>query len=213
MKLISVHSPKAGGTSISSALAEVFGSSFATDYSEDPANPLSPRNIDPSRYFSRRRKLSDGINCLHGHFHPGQFDLNDTFLFTILREPVDNIISIYFFWKTLPSQGQPLHDYFLKEELDIFEMASLSLLRQLYSNTYFGSFDMSRFDLIGCHDDRACALSELASRTGIPVDSSVRVNVTTESVEREEFVADAAQIQKLRSILEEDIRFYERYCG
>jgi hypothetical protein len=47
MKIISVHAPKAGGTSISSALSNAFGPEFAMDYSEDPADPRSPRNIDP----------------------------------------------------------------------------------------------------------------------------------------------------------------------
>src|SRR5437868_9585637 len=152
MKIISVHAPKAGGTSISHILASAFASAFLTDYAEDPADPRSPRNIDPDSYFSRKRVLPDGVRCLHGHFHPGQFDLSDdVFLFTLLRHPLDNIISIYFFWKTLSSQGQPLHDYFSSRQLDILDMARLPLLRHLYSRTYFGSFDMSRFNLIGCH--------------------------------------------------------------
>lgn len=143
----------------------------------------------------------------------GQFDLTGTFLFTLLRNPLENIVSIYFFWKSLPSQGQPLHDYFLREGLDIFEMASLPLLRQLYSNTYFGSFDMSRFDLIGRHEDRGPALNELGRRLGVQIADNVRVNITAPSVQRSELLADEIRMRKLRSILEDDIRFYERYCG
>ena len=134
------------------------------------------------------------------------------FLFTVLRHPIDNILSIYFFWKSLPTQGQPLHDYFLREQLDIFEMAKLPLLRLLYSNTYFGSFDMSRFDLIGRHEDRAAALNHLGRRIGLEIDDKVRVNVTKPSIERNEFLADSARMRRLRSIVAEDIRFYERYC-
>ena len=211
MKIISVHAPKAGGTSISSALSNAFGPEFATDYSEDPADPRSPRNIDPDVYFSRRRVLPEGIRCLHGHFHPAQFDLTGVFLFTLLRHPLENIVSIYFYWKELPSQGQPLHDYFLSRELSIFEMANLPLLRRLYSQTYFGAFEMSRFDLIGRHDMRDEALGELGSATGVEIDTSLRVNVTSPSAEREALLADAAQMRRLSDILADDIRFYERY--
>jgi len=213
MKIISVHAPKAGGTSILKALSNAFGDKFEADNSDDPADPRSQRNIDPDSYFSRRRTLRHGIRCLHGHFHPGQFDLAGAYLFTLLRHPVENIISIYYFWKELPPQGQPLHDYFLSRELDIFEMASLPLLKRLYSQTYFGSFDMSRFDLIGRHDRRGEALRKLGTDTGAPIDASLRVNVTRPSPEREALMADSTAIRRLGAILQDDIRFYELYCG
>ena len=212
LKIISVHTPKTGGTSIKSALANAFGSAFDVDYSEDPANPTSPRQLDPGGYFSRRRRLRNGIRCLHGHFHPGQFDLDDTFLFTLLRHPVDNIISIYFFWRDLPSQGQPLHDFFLTNRLDIFQMARLPLLRHLYSETYFGGFDMARFDLVRRHEDRADALRKLSTVTGVQIDASVHENATTISAEREQLLADRVRMQALNKILEDDVRFYERVC-
>ena len=157
--------------------------------------------------------MPDDVRCLHGHFHPGQFNLADTFLFTLLRHPVDNIVSIYFFWKMLPSQGQPLHDLFLARGMSILQMASLPLLQYLYSGTYFGSFDMGRFGLIGRHEDRAAALGKLSEVSGIRIDDDVRVNVTAASVERERMLADKAQMGQLHDLLAEDIRFYERWCG
>lgn len=157
--------------------------------------------------------MPTGIRCLHGHFHPGQFNLEHTFLFTLLRHPVDNIVSIYFFWKALPPQGQPLHDYFLTRSLDILAMARLPLLRHLYSRTYFGRFDMGRFDLVGRHEDRATALKTLSQVAGVPIDSSVSVNVTSATAERKELLANRSRMQQLHDILEEDIRFYEKYCA
>lgn len=213
MKILSVHTPKAGGTSVSRALSDAFGDEYFTDYSEDPADPRSPRNLDPEAFFSRNRQLPQGAACLHGHYHPGQFNLESTFLFTLLRHPVDNIVSIYFFWKTLPPQGQPLHDYFLSQGLDIIALAKLPLLRYLYSQTYFGGFDMSRFDLIGRHDERELALHELARVTGRKIDASVYVNATQESVERAELIENSSITRALEHILEDDIRFYDRFCG
>ena len=211
LKLISVHTPKAGGTSLSTALSKALGDAFQTDYQDDPADPTSERNIASGRYFSRMRRLPDGVSCIHGHFHPGQFHPGEGLLFTVLRHPVDNIISIYFFWKSLQSQGQPLHDYFLKNRLNIVEMAQLPLLRYLYSQTYFGGFDMGRFDLIGRHEDRASAFERLSRLTGIDLDVSLHENVTLPDQGRQVLLEDHSTIQKLHNILADDIRFYERF--
>lgn len=213
MKLISVHAPKAGGTSIGRSLQKAFGSGYRGENSDDPASPLSERNLHPARYFSRNRILPLEVNCIHGHFHPGQFNVEEkTFLFTMLRHPVSNIISIYTFWKTLESQGQPLHDYFLREQLDIIETARLPLLRWLYSQTYFGGFDMGRFDMIGRHEDRGTDLLRLGTLLGLTIDGNEYSNSTPLSHERDELLADHALLRRLHIILADDIRFYESCC-
>jgi hypothetical protein len=38
---------------------------------------------------------------------------------TFLRHPVDNLISIYFFWRALPEPGHALHARFLRERPSI----------------------------------------------------------------------------------------------
>ena len=96
--LVSVHVPKAGGVSMTRMLRNAFGEAFQIDYAENPANPLSPRMLDPIGYMSRKQTIPEGVQCLHGHFHPAKyaFDVR-AFLFTLLRHPVDNMISIFFF--------------------------------------------------------------------------------------------------------------------
>lgn len=214
MKLISVHTPKAGGTSTAHSLRSTFGRSFLGETEDDPANPGSERNINPKRYFSRNRDLPPGIKCIHGHFHPGQFNLkDDIFLFTILRHPIENIISIYCFWKSLPPQGSLVHDYFLKEKLSIVDMACLPLIRWLYSHTYFGDFDMGRFNLIGCHENREKALQDLAAQMGLALDTEKHENRGPINEERRAIMSDHVTIRRLNSILSDDIRFYEVFCS
>ncbi|PTQ09124.1 hypothetical protein CLG96_14810 [Sphingomonas oleivorans] len=159
------------------------------------------------------RRLPEEVSCLHGHFHPGQFALDDSLLFTLLRHPVDNIISIFFFWKKLPSQEQPLHDYFLQNRLDIIKMAQLPLFSYLYSQTYFGGFDMGRFDLIGRHEERDYAFNRLSRLIGVDLDISIRENVTTPDEARQALLEDGFLIQELRNILADDIQFYEKFTG
>ena len=211
-KLISVHTPKAGGTSLSKILSEAFGAAYLGDYKDDPADPLSERNINPSAYFARNRMLPDGVDCIHGHFHPGQFRADDVFLFTILRHPIDNIVSIYSFWKAHTDSTSALHAYFLAKKLSVLEMAQLPLLCFLYSASYFGGFDMARFDLIGRHECRRDALAALGERMGIALDATAHENATPPSSEREELLSDERLRTALKDILAEDIRFYERYA-
>jgi hypothetical protein len=213
MKIISVHTPKAGGSSVSKILQNAFGEAFLGDYNDDPTDPLSERNIDPERFFARKRQFPAGIQCIHGHFHPGQFDTDGAFLFTLLRHPVDNMISIYSFWKSWPGTRTALHSYVIENDLNVLEAARLPLLRWLYSQSYFGSFDMSRFDLIGRHEDRAAALARLSAQTGIPADAATYENVTPPSAEREAIYADSALMERLEDLLADDIRFYERHAA
>lgn len=159
------------------------------------------------------RRLPQEVSCLHGHFHPGQFALDDSLLFTLLRHPVHNIISIFFFWQALPSQGQALHDYFLRKRFNIIEMAQLPALRYLYSKTYFGGFDMGRFDLIGRHEDRHTAFFRLSRLIGVNLDTSIHENVTVSNEGRHALLNDDFTMQKLRNILAEDIRFYDKFAG
>lgn len=211
-KFISVHTPKASGTSIIAGLRNIFGDLLEIDNSDDPASPLSQRVIDPCAYFGRNRKLGEHTACLHGHFHPGQFDLDGVSLFTMLRHPIDNIVSIYFFWKTCPPHGNPLHDYFITHELSLIDMAKLPALRHLYSERYFGGFDMDKFSVVGSYEDRPEYFRSLKDKLGLELDSSIEVNVTVPDNDRDYVLSDHKLIKTLRDILKEDMLFYERHA-
>jgi hypothetical protein len=213
-RLISVHVAKAGGSSLLLALQNLYGAACRADYAENPADPRSPRWLDPIGYTARRETLSGDIHCVHGHFHPGKYDApKDTVLATILRHPIDNIISIFAYWKTLPPGNDPLHDYFLANRLTLLQTARLPLLRRLFCETYFGGFDMARFDVIGRHETRADALARISTLIGGRIDESVQENVTPPDPERQALESDPALRHQLEDILADDLKFYERHAG
>lgn len=213
MQLFSVHVAKAGGTALRDAFRNAFGEGFLADYADDPANPLSPRNLDPGRHLAARCQAPQEVRCVHGHFHPAKYAIGpDDYLFTLLREPVDNLLSIYFFWKTLPRSASPLHCYFLDNDLSLTETARLPTLRWLFSRTYFGGFDMARFNLVGRHEARAEALSRLSADIGVTIGRSGRVNETPPSPERDAAAGDTRLRSLLGNILSDDIRFYEAHA-
>lgn len=213
VRLISVHVAKAGGSSTRELLRGAFGSHFREDYGDNPADPLSRRLLDPVGYARLKLVMPDDTLCIHGHFHPAKYDIaDDTFLFTMLRHPVDNIMSIFWFWKTFSVGTEPLHSYFLTQKLSIVEAAQLPILRRLFSETYFGGFDMGRFDLIGRHEAREDTLIALSQGIGTSLDLAIRENITPDSDERLEMVENLMLRRQLEDILVDDVRFYERYA-
>ena len=211
--LISVHVAKAGGSSTRRVLEKAYGASFMADYADNPSNPESQRVLDPIGYMNRRASVPDGVYCVHGHFHPGKYIIGkETILATILRHPVDNIISIFSFWRANVDRYDALHKYFLRSHLTVIQMAQLPLLKNLYSETYFGGFNMSRFDIIGRHEKRDEALHELALITNTTLDTSIYDNKTPPDKEREDIANNVDIRRQLTDILAEDINFYERYA-
>jgi hypothetical protein len=153
--------------------------------------------------------LPRGARAVHGHFRPHRYDcFKEAFRLTFLREPVDNLISIYCYWKSCPEHGNHVHSRFLAEQPSIFEFATYGGLQTLASETYFGGYDMGRFDFIGFHETRAQDLPELASLLGLPLGEDVHENRTSGN-ERQELASNPQIIAHLKTCLSKDINFYE----
>nr|WP_156886323.1 hypothetical protein [Pseudomonas alcaliphila] len=214
--IISVHTPKVAGSTFLEQLRSVFGdANLLLDYSDDPADISSRWNIDPESY-SLDPIVSIAPYCVvHGHFHPGKYSkIDDAFRLTFLRHPVDNVISIFRFWSANPSEmwGSPLFRYFKENNLSVHRLAMLPAIRFLYSKTYFGGFDMRRFDFVGDYSEYPSELQRLGGRLGVTFDSALRLNVTP-AIKEGVLNLAPADICSLSDILAEDILFYEQYAG
>jgi hypothetical protein len=106
----------------------------------------------------------------------------------------------------------PAFRYFKERALSVQRFAMLPTIRFLYSTTYFGGFDMSRFDFIGDYCDYTRELQRLGVQLGVEFDLSLKVNITPGTVS-DDPRSDASEIAALTEILAEDIKFYEQYAG
>ena len=218
LALISVHFPKAGGAALRRVFTEAIGESrLLADYGDDPADPASPRWIHPDWYMAHRPTSITPFVAVHGHFPIVKYDLiGDGLRVVLLREPVENVISIYYFWKHLAAQPFEAHgvfSFFKTQGLTLLETAAIPALRRLMSQTYFGDYDMSRFDIIGDFAKRDEYLAAVARRLNVKLGSDIVENVTPHSRERQEVLADRRIMNRLRDLLLDDVRFYERYVG
>ncbi len=102
---------QAAGTATANLLRRAFEGSLMFDHADPPADPPSIRNVDPHRFSRRPAALAGDILAAHGHFHPAKSgDVEGTWV-TVLRHPVDTIVSLYWFWLSYESDS-PLHPYF-----------------------------------------------------------------------------------------------------
>jgi len=215
--IVSVHAPKAAGTTLLALFRGAYGdSAVVEDYDDDPARPAASSHLDPCGWNAARpRHLPDGARVVHGHFPARKYDLVDDVLrVTFLRHPVDNLVSIYCYWRRIPRQESALHRYFLDRGLGLLDMARLPLLRWLYSRTYFGGFDMARMDFVGCHENRERDLARLGALLGKPFDNALHLNATEpegDDEERRSLLADSRMMAKLADIVAEDVDFFERH--
>jgi SAM-dependent methyltransferase len=199
-RIVSVHFPKAAGSSLYTQFSTLLGDELALEWTHDPLTPLgSEPGVFPS-----------GKRIVHGHFRAQRYASVDAYWVTFLREPIDNLISIYFFWKSLAMPGHELHARFLEEQPSIADFALFPGIQRLSSETYFGGFDMNRFDFIGFHETRNDDIRRLGQAINLPLDASHYVNKTNSSSEKDEALMDAALRRRLGDLLSDDLKFYDR---
>lgn len=217
--IISVHTPKVAGSSFLHQIKNIYGeNNLLQDYQDDPVDVRSKINIDPASYYANPITSIGSHKIVHGHFHPGKYDqVPNAFRLTFLRHPVDNVISIYRFWCAHDQSAfdSPIFQYFKNNSLSLAQFAMLPKIRYLYSEVYFGGFDMSRFDFIGDYLKYNDELQRLGRLLNIDFDIGVKLNVTSSCQGDNKRVNDVETGMDLPlwKILEQDIRFYERYAG
>jgi hypothetical protein len=198
-RIISIHVPKTAGSSLHSQFVALFGDRVALDIAHDPFTAAG----------QQKGTYPDGKAVLHGHFAARRYEAENAFWLTFLRNPIDNLISIYFYWKSIHTPAQELHRRFLTERPTIVELAKYNGLQRLFSETYFGGFDMRRFSFVGFHESRDRDIPWLGSQIGLPLRSEVHINASDDCDERQSMTNNAQIRSELASILSDDMRFYE----
>jgi hypothetical protein len=218
-KLISVHFPKAAGSSLRSAYETAFGEDrVLLDYDNDPVDPCGLINLHPTRYEETRPTSLGLYAAVHGHFHIGRYSqIKNAVRTVVLREPIDNMISIYYFWDFFRQKGvyfeHLLYRHFFDSRMNLLELATIPSLRNLMSESYFRDTDMRCFDVIGDFADLNAYLGRVMTLTGAELVTIPKVNVTPSSDERDATSEDTHTLARLRDLLANDLRFYERHCN
>lgn len=219
MLLISVHFPKAGGTSLRESFRAVFKPEevIFNPPDDDPGNPVSRFSLDPTYFRREGLSVAPSVKLIHGHFSPRRFeDLSDVRFITFLRNPVENIISLHCFYRLSEDFGNPLRTYVRKHNLPVAALATMPKVRYLMSREFFGLFDMKKFSFIGDTSTYEKDIQSLSALIGKPLRmhflNANRENSVLLSSEENFYtmMEDRKLVAHLEDLLSDEMAFYEK---
>ncbi len=189
------------------------------DYGDLPLDPSSPSNVDPEGFL--RRSVSQfaslhAYRAVHGHFWSKKYEsLPGAIHATFLREPVERLLSHYFFWMQIPRSGNLLHNYVQDNRLSWSEFAHLPSIRNLYSGVFFRGFNMRHLSFIGDCSRMETEMLRFGRFLGLENGTLGRDNATAGEYRDQvaQILCEQKNVHLLRSLLADDIEFYERFAG
>jgi hypothetical protein len=136
--------------------------------------------------------------------------MGDAKFFTILRHPVDRLISHYYYWQQdidNPVFTQhPIRNYVMRRNLSLFEFAQLPAIQNFYTGVMFRDFPMEAFDLIGSVETLGDHREQIEDLCG----ASLTVGFENTSPRKSVGEGEIAALNKLLNL---DIEFYQRWTG
>lgn len=153
--IISVHLPKTAGTSFKSTLNRHFGNQLMLDYDAPLKETYFERNkkaIEDSLNISQKNENLINFECIHGHFLPVKYSLLfntiETKFITWFRNPVDRIISHYYYAKKRFDNGIIFNPKHFNSNTTLEEFCLNPRLKNLYSQ-FLWNFPLEQFEFIG----------------------------------------------------------------
>ena len=211
--IISVHMPKSAGTSFMKSLEEVYGDHLLKDYDTPLRKAAYERNLSALRgSMEIADKGLPGIECVHGHFLPVKYLLykerNPVRFITWLRDPVDRMISHYYYWKERYKPG--ISDLFIDKDATLEEFCLHPHFQNLYSQ-FLWAFPLENFEFIGItehYDDDFSYFSQKYLSKTLP---AKKMNVRrSENRDISKYSIDSELLAKIEAFHSKDIELYQR---
>ncbi len=155
--IIFLHIPKTGGRSLQSILLR--------KYSSDEVITDAHNNLGEISEWSEERKRR--IRYLQGHFIYGAHNVlpQDCSYITNLRDPIDRVISHYYFIRR--STGHPLHDVVIQQDMSLEDYVTSGVCDEV-------SNDQARL-IAGVSRDSPVALDEMLKMAKDNIDNKFLV--------------------------------------
>jgi hypothetical protein len=158
--IISLHAPKAAGSSFRLLLEKHYKYKLLRDYNDFPLNKTPEvRNqnaINFDQSFTQLKRFTyklRSIECIHGHFLPYKYKkllhTPGTHFITWLRDPIERLLSHYHFWqRTYDHNTGGLHLKMIEENWTLEEFCFSKELQNFYTS-FLWEFPIENFDFIG----------------------------------------------------------------
>jgi len=200
IEIISIHIPKTAGTSFRKLLELNYENSFEWIKRDNKLNCFCEK-----KYC----RLNKGIRVIHGHF-PVFKDLTKYYpnakLITWIRDPVERLISHYYFFKFYPRHGNKQQDFMLDLDLSIIQFAKIKQIGYFYKRflKYLEELKYEDFYFIGIVEEFDNYIDILADKLGWQYKDKFFERKSGNRIDPTE-----KELLELKEILSEEIKFYD----
>lgn len=161
--IISVHIPKTAGMAFRTVLQSIYGNNIYYDY-ETNYKFTDPFKNTPKEAFFKiygqakmflrghySLKLDD--KCIHGHFAADKYDyiFPGSKKITWVRDPVERVISQYYYWQRHPDRASFVCNALLREKYSLIDFASLDAIRN-YQSKFLRGQSVDDFTCVGIQE-------------------------------------------------------------
>jgi hypothetical protein len=219
MDVISIHVPKTAGSTFGKLLATIYGAErVVLDYDDLPMNPLSRYNVDREGWKSSAAaeigSIGPDFRAIHGHFPVEKYQeaFPEARRIAWVRHPAFWVISLYYFWKNVPTTTHPLVQRLHAENISLDEFAQDPTVRNRISSVFLGGRPLEAFAFLGIQEHFNEDFATLVRMMGWPEIESDVVNESPEpgyGDRLRELYEDDRLIDRLISLNEKDMALYE----
>lgn len=207
--IISVHLRKCAGTSFKLALQDYYGSRILMDYGDEIGSfePSSERKrfISKVRAMQQAQQILGGYDIIHGHFYATKYDFlgADHDYITVLRNPVDRVISNYNYLVRNPQRQHPDALLVHRDKLSLEEYAAHPFARNLQS-LFLDGTNIQSYAFVGLTEEYDETIRQMNARFGLELKAGHHENAAKEKAEISDKTRD-----HIRACNDADCRLYD----
>jgi hypothetical protein len=183
--IVSIHMPKAAGTSFGEALRAQFGKRLLHDYGDGAEfnlpEAIAHRTARMAQVRARRDEILSGYDAIHGHFIADKYiDLfPETRFITFLCDPHQQAISDYAYFSTFhrryPGARHSIVEMFDQANMSFTEFLAWDVIRNPQSQL-LGELALDALAVVGIREQFPRGVALVNRRLGLNLSSDVHVN-------------------------------------
>lgn len=215
-----MHIPKTGGNTFRAHLKEVFGDDICFVYTSqwrfvDVYTPTPMvrfyRGLRALRSkFRDRSQLRPTDRCIHGHFRAESYmDLfPDGLAMTWVRDPVERLLSQYYYWKRRPFREHSICNLLIRNNLSPLEFAEIEVMRNLQCR-YFNTKALQDFGFVGITEQFDACLDGFYRLVGVQTKRSEARNKNPNKSTNTRYEIDPAVRARIAALNSRDCKLYD----